>query len=126
MDQDLIGYDGCILIEEDLVEGHGGDLSNEYPPESVGNRNIYSLNIKLDALFGIAFDVDAELTLEVLAIEGLLLGEELVGGGNSLLVKLEDAFGLLLAGFFHASTTIMEFWRSILFRSTGKESQESA
>ena len=59
-------YDGCVIDDEDMLDGHGGDLCNEYSSQGVGNGRVDPYQVELHVHTPYPIDDHPEILLEFL------------------------------------------------------------
>ncbi len=64
--RDTHRYDGCVVDDENMLDGHGGDLCNEDPAQGVGNGGIGPYQLELHVVAPHPVDDHPEVLLELL------------------------------------------------------------
>ncbi len=76
----IVLNEGCVVDDVDLLNGHSGHLSNEYPSEGVGHCRVHSYHVKLHLIIAQTHHVNTETlergggAIQVMATKGLGLG----------------------------------------------------
>ena len=64
--RDAHRYDGCVVDDENMLDGHGGDLCDENPAQGVDNGCIGPYQLEFNVVSPHPVDDHLEILLELL------------------------------------------------------------